>query len=293
MNRLKKFLTVGALVAASVGVANQASAAAFSLTNGNLTVNVGDNGAISSLVFAGFEFYREGTFVADFGLQVGTNTASFRLNTINGAAGMAGSSTNPTWNGTYANGGETANISRTFSIVTGLDVLAVTTTITNTSTGALTFRSFDTFDPDQGVSAGGGFDTQNDVFSLAGLSVARATQLAGSAAGLSVVMGPGGPLGFHGFAGLEINTGSELNTFFLGPEDPNGAVSDIGFAIARELVLAPGATGSWTFFQAFGRTVGSAEAGFTAVAAPEPTSLLLLGGGLVAAGRRLRRRRAA
>ena len=79
----KYFLTLAAtLLAAS-------SVNAAVMTNGSLVVDItNSNGAIDAVVFQGNDFYNPGSPVSDFGLQIGTDTGSFRFNTTTGFDGI-------------------------------------------------------------------------------------------------------------------------------------------------------------------------------------------------------------
>ena len=292
-HRKANVVAVAMAVAGMFALATPASAASFNLTNGTLSVTIGDNGAIDTLTFTGIDFYNPGTPVSDIGLQVGTNTATFRLNTTTGGVAIPGSSTNPTWTGTYAPLGGTDNVTKTYSLVSGLNVLQVTTTLTNNTGSAITIRAFDTFDPDQGTPVGAGASTFNDIYLLGSGNVMRSTSNAG-ANSRTVVMGYSPEEAFGGGSssfGLGVSNGTELNACFATPFDPNGAFSDIGICIGAELTIAAGGSVTWTYYQAYGLTQAAAEAAFLA-AVPEPTTLLLFGLGLAGAARRLRRRRA-
>jgi hypothetical protein len=284
----------GLLCLALAGLLAPSSRADVVLTQGLLQATVqSSNGALSQVSYNGTEFYRNGLFVSDFGFQVGTNTGTFRVNDAYGRVGVpvtVSGTTTPTVTGTF-NG---VNFSRVYSLVAGTDVLRTSTSLTNTTGSAITIRLFDTFDPDQGTSLGLGASTVNDVYGLAGQTVARSTV----STGLSVVYGnvvPGpGVLGFGGGTspfGLGISDGNSLNTFFTSPFDPNGASSDIGFAVAREFTLAAGASVSFRFDQAFGTTQANAEAALLAAAAPVPEPATIATFGLMAVGGLAARRR--
>ena len=285
-----KAAAVALAVVGIFAIATPASAASFVLTNGSLTVTIGDDGQISALTFGGSDFYNPGTPVADFGFQVGTNTATYAANSHSFGDSMPGSSSDPTWTGTYAGAGGTDNVTKTYSLVPGQNVLKVTTTVTNNTAGSLTIRAFDTFDPDQDIDQGGGFATTNDIYSLGGGSVLRAI---GPGSGLTVIMGFADAGSFADGSWdfiLGVISGDDVNRCFDAPSDPGGGTADIGMCIGSELVIAPGATATWTYYQAYGTSVGAAEAAFLA-AVPEPTTLVLFGLGLAGAARRLRRRR--
>lgn len=286
-------LTILVGMSLNMVTAQAADAAPFTLTNGTLNVQVADNGTIFALQFDGREYYREGAFVSDFGFQVGTNTGTFEINTTQGGTAIAGSSTNPTWSGSYSNSGSTANVSRTYAVPLP-NLLTVTISATNTGTSPLDLRWFDTLDPDQGVDGGAGFNTVNDIYNLGGFNVARAT----SADGYTVLFGSSPTLAFGGGTsafGLGVSSGATLNQCFATPFDPNGANADIGVCIGSTFSLAPGQSGSYTYFQAFGATPAVAEATFLAQAGapiPEPATVFLMATGLAGlAFHRLRRRK--
>lgn len=251
------------------------SAAAAPITQGALSANIDNtNGAISNVSFGGTEFYRQGTFVSDFGYQVGTNTGTFQRNTAGGSLGT-GPVTVTAMNATTVVVTGASNgvaFTRTYSAVPGLDVLRTAVTLTNTTSGTITnFRAFEAFDPDQGIPST--FSTLNDVFPLVGIPVSQAS--VGS--GLTVVAGGlGGITGF--LNNLGIFSGGDLNSFFGGPLDPNGASGDIGFAFGFQQTLAPGQTVGYTFDQAFGTTPQNAQNAFvSAQQVPEPATLAAFG----------------
>ncbi len=276
-----RWLYVSALVVALS--ANTASAGPI-LTNGTLSVEIrADSGAIHNAALGGVEFYRQGAFVSDFGFQNGTNTATFSINTTNGGSGTAvtvspagGTPSSVVVTGVYTGGGANIAFTRTYSLVPGQNVLRTTTTFTNNGANSTTLRTFDTADPDQGIPST--FSTDNDIYLLGGFNVGRATAASGVNSGYTVVFGPGGVLGFGNTFGLGISNGAQLNTFFTSPFDPNGANADIGFAFGRQLTLAPGASGTVDFLQAFGTTRPNAENAFLASqVVPEPTSMVVFG----------------
>lgn len=252
-----------------------ASLPAAVITSGALSVGIIDgNGAINNVSFMGNEYYRNGMFVSDFGFQVGTDVSSFALNTTLGANPLGASviSSTPTTvtvAGVYFESGFTR-----FYQVIGGNTLEITTMLTNTSGSSLLLRHFGSYDPDQGTTGGVGASTYNDVNGLA--ASAQSLNL------FHVVLGSLDPAAVVGFipGSLGIFGGAQLNSHFAGPLDPNGAFSDIGFAIGKELNLAPGETFSFTYTHVFSTI-------------PEPATYVFVGAGLVVLGllRRSRRNR--
>jgi len=264
-----------------------ATANAAIISNGSLNINVrDDNGAIGSAVFNGVEYFASGAFISDWGMQVSTNTATFAINTANGAEGISTTvSTSPgfiTATGLYTGGGSNIGITRTYALVSGTNVLQIASQMTNNGGGAVTLRYFDTFDPDQ-VD----FTNSMDVYALSGVQVARATHSTGP----TVILGS--PTPFSALASgspFNIGDGTALNNLFTAPFDGNGASFDQGIHGAMQFTLAPGGTFNTNYFLAFGNTLAQAESAFTSAITPipEPSAALL---GALGAVMLLRRRR--
>jgi hypothetical protein len=265
-------IRVRTLAAALLGLAVATPAAdAAVLAAGALVVTVrDDNGAIASVTNNGIEYYAQGFFVADYGIQIDRDTATFASNTINGdspitvtsVTGGGGVGDSITVLGTYAG----LNFTRTYTLLNPTTYRTVTTWANDTGDD-LTLQLFDTFDPDQGVDQGLGFGTFNDV--NADGNVLTAT------AGTETVtlFNPtfGAPIGFMADGSLGIFNGDQLNDFIDGPGrfDPDGAFADIGYSIARDVFVANGDSASLAYDQSFPAAI-PAPAGVVLLAAAVP-----------------------
>jgi hypothetical protein len=283
-------IRIRVLAAALLGLAVVSATQAAVLSSGTLVVTVrDDNGAIDSVKSGGIEYYREGAFVSDFGIQVNGDTSTFASNTAYGAEPIAvtsvkgggGVGTSITVLGTYSAGGADLQFSRTYTLLNASTYRTVTSW-TNMGDEAVTLQLFDTFDPDQGVGQGLGFGTFNDVNADGNVLTATAgTQTV-------TLFNPtfGAPIGFMADFSLGIFDGDQLNDFLSGPGrfDPDGAFADIGYSIARSVVVAPGESGQLAFDQSF--TVPAAV--------PAPAGLVLLAAAAPVFGlRRVLRRKTA
>jgi len=289
------------LAVASVAmlVASAGQVQAGVITNGSLTINIrNDNGAIDSAVFNGIDYFNPGTPVSNFGFQNNTDTSTFRINDTSGFTQQTVSVSGTSVSGVFTAGGSSLGFVRNYSLVSGLNVLRVTTDFTNNG-GDITFSYFDTFDPDQGRALGGGFGTFNDVFSLSGVTVGQArinsgafqhTVIAGSVDGRATVAS-GNP--------FNISDGTLLNAFFSSPFDGNDAFADSGTHIGIRTLLGSGQNTSFTYDLAFGLNPNSAQSAFAQANAvspvPEPSSLALalfgIGACVAGVGATRRRRR--
>jgi hypothetical protein len=274
--------------AAVLGIFQDRWVVAAVITNGPLEVAISDsNGAIASVTFGGAEYFRHGTFVSDFGFQNGTDTGSFVYNSAAGFGSQPVVVMGTTVTGNYTNGGANVAFQRTYSLVGGLNVLRISTQLSNQGVSATTLSYFDGFDPDQGESLGLGFGTFNDVFGLAGASVAEARVSSND----TVVMGSTDPRVTVSSGNIfAIGSGSELNSFFDAPFDPNGAFDDSGTQLGLRVLLAPGQSTSVTYDLAFGLNSTDARNAFAAAQVPEPGSLVIfgLGSAIYGIGRRRR-----
>ncbi|MFZ4596161.1 MAG: hypothetical protein ACOYOF_18025, partial [Verrucomicrobiaceae bacterium] len=253
------------ILALSCALAACYTAHAGTITDGALTVVIDDNnGAIQSAQLGGKEYFRLGTFVSDWGLQVGTDTTTFRVNNANATEGIPVTVSGTTATGTYSAGGATISASRTYNAVPGQNTLRITNSFTNTGSSSVSLRYFDTFDPDQGTGFSGYNtpSTQNDVLIVSGRSVAQASIPAStvhtlilSAPSLTPVLSAGGA--------FQISSGAILNAEQSTPTDGNGTSADLGLHLIADQVILPGS--SWTFdvYVTFGTSVATAQASFT------------------------------
>lgn len=284
--------TCCAAIVAALALA-PASAPAAVVERGDLRLEVHDsNGAIGSLQLAGNEYYREGVYYSDFGLQLGTDESTFRINTALGAAGLAtGSVTSShqriTAIGTYDTAAGALGWRREYRLTEGGAGLRIATTLTNTTAAAVLIRLFDTFDPDQ--DRPDSLRTANDALSLGGRTAAEASGRTGT-----VVMGGTGTghqpiVGAGGLA--RIGSGLGLNIFFDNPPDGDGSRLDLGLHVGFELRLDPGESRTLAYLHGYGATTAEARQTFL-MATPVAPALALLApalAGLGFAGRRRRR----
>jgi hypothetical protein len=256
------------------------------ISDGGMAVTIGPNaGAIYGATYNGYEFFRIGTYVSDWGLQVGTDTTTFAVNTANDVAGIPVTVNGPTVTGTYTAGGVNIAVSRTYQAVTGAQSLKITNTFINNGTASVTLRYFDTFDPDQGYGINGTYTTNNGVYTVNGHSAAQAsvtsltpqlTCLVSAFAG-TVVNSAGSPY-------FSIESGSALNSVYTSPANDNGVSGDYGLHSIAQQTILPG--GTWTFpvILSFGSTIAAAQANFTAAFAAPPTVTTLAATGVSANG---------
>ncbi len=277
-----------------------ASVLALALTNihagtivdGTLNVSVNDgNGAFSSISWGGSEFFARGTYVSDYGFQLGANDSTYAFadnyGNLNGwisvSSTVTGSSTIVS-TGTYLG---MFDFTRTYT-VSGGNTVKVTTKVTNNGTDAATIRSVNAYDPDQGIDLGTGFSTTDDVVTSGSTKYGISTEQTG----YTVAAVTHQPSTIEAGGNFGLWSGTTVNNFFDYPVDGNGALNDAGLNVGFESLLAAGASTSWEYCLVFGATPGEVIDHLDCKAVPEPTTmaLLALGSAGVLA---LRRRRSA
>ncbi len=293
VHRSPATLMVVFLLAAFSAIATSSSRAATISGNG-LSVSIQDGGAlIKSLTFSSSEFFELGFDNSDWGIQVGTDTTTFRKNsseTLSFPIAMSlssSTSTSANYSGLYNVGGTNITLIRSYEILPTQSIVRVTLTLTNASATPTVLRAFETFDPD----GGGPSSTQNDRFVLASaggaMVVGQAVRGDSSAFALGA-LDAGVIVGASLYDYSGISTGALLNNFFtVSGADSNGGSADGSIDVGRSVSLAAGASTVLTTYLAFGNSSANVQAALALI--PEPTTALLVGLGSVVL--LLRRRR--
>jgi len=230
-------LRLAAIALLFIGFSTQAEV----ITNGQLTITVrNDNGAIDSYVMDGIDYFGQGTHVSDWGVQIGSDTSTFRLNNTSGSNGVPVTVTKVAANQVDVTGvinWSGKNVSFTRSIIVSLSQNAMLFTYTFNNLDSMDdveVSMFETFDPDQGRASGNGFGTYNDVVSFGSLRLAQAVDQTG----LTFMIGTTDPrMTLAAGSPFRIDSGSGLNSFFASPFDGEGNFADQGVHIGLRVTL--------------------------------------------------------
>lgn len=211
------------------------------ISNGNLTITVrNDNGAIDSYVMDGVDYFGQGSHVSDWGIQIGTDTSTFRLNNTNGSTSIPVTVTKTAVNKVEVTGvinwsGKNVAFTRSIIVSQDKDAMLFSYNFKNNDTmDPVEISIFETFDPDQGISSGNGYGTYNDVVSFGSLRVAQAVDRAGltfmiGTTDSRMTLAAGSP--------FRINNGNGLNNFFVNPYDGEGNFDDEGVHLGLRVTL--------------------------------------------------------
>jgi hypothetical protein len=241
------------------------------LSAGDIVITITNyGGRISSLLFNGIELYRVGIVISDWGLQTGTNAATFVRNEANtGTIGqpmslLFSNNTSAFYSGSYTAGGANVALGRSYVLVPGLDVMEVGQTFTNNGASSITLRCFDTFDPD--------WQSNNVTFYY--MAAQRYTN--STAAGpiqigsgiltndnTTVLLGttdPSAVVAACNASYFGIQNSADLNLFFADDGgNSDGAVVDDTLDIGREMTISPGAGASFVYYQSFSTNSSMAQ----------------------------------
>jgi uncharacterized repeat protein (TIGR01451 family) len=251
------------------------------LAQGNLRVTLDPNaGGITSVTFQGNEVYQIGTFISDWGLQTGTNAATFVRN-ANGVAPsitmtrISGDARSSAFTGTYSAGGANVAVSRDYVLLLGADVCRIRTTLLNNGGASITLRGFETYDVDWIYNGLSYYTTANDRYTIVtngtSIYVGRSLMTNGP---LVVILGSldqNAVIAATSPNYFGISSSANLNSLFqtLGADD-NGALRDATLDIGREYVLPPGTSATFTTYQSYGTDIASAEWGLVGNLATMP-----------------------
>ena len=195
---LKNHITKAVALALCSAFVTAAQAAPTTITNGLTSATIDDAGYFYSggpvgLSFAGREFVNHGTFASNWSLNANGGSVAVADEVLGNnplatvAFGPIAGSISVVTN--LGGGGGGWALTETISIPTsGAQVghVAVTINLTNNTGSDATGVQWGVgFDPDQGIPAGLGFGTTNEILGLAGSAAVRATSLDGWAVTLA------------------------------------------------------------------------------------------------------------
>ena len=261
------------------------------LSQGNLVITLDNGGAhIKSVLFQGGELYRRGTYCSDWGLQTGTNGATFVLNNCYTSTGqpmtlVAFDARSASYAGTYVAGGANVAIGRSYSLVAGLDLICTVQTFTNNGASSITLRCFDTFDPDWSTTTS--MYAHRYTLNTNGISIQMGRGIITSGYPV-VILGTadtGAVLAASFTSYFCIQNSANLNTFFAsGGADSGGASVDDSLDIGREFVLPPGGSASFVYHHSIATNVAIAESAIVNTIVTPDSLVVQPAGGLTVQG---------
>ena len=240
------------------------------LAQGNLRVTLNPSSAgITSVTFQSNEVYQIGTFISDWGLQTGTNAATFVRNVNGGPPGISmtltsGDARSATYTGAYTVGGANVAITRDYLLLLGAEVCRTRTILQNNGTATITLRCFETYDVDLIFNGGSYFATANDRYTIntngTSIYVGSSIVTNGPLVVLLASLDPGAVIAATSSSYFGITSSANLNSLFqtLGADD-NGASRDATLDLAQEYTLAPGNSAAFVTYQSYGTSIASAE----------------------------------
>jgi uncharacterized repeat protein (TIGR01451 family) len=251
------------------------------LAQGNLRVTLNPDAAgITSVTFQSNEVYQIGTFISDWGLQTGTNAASF-LRNANGVTPsismtrISGDARSSTFTGTYTAGGANVAITRDYVLLLGADICRTRTTFLNNGGASVALRCFETYDVDWIFNGAAYYTTANDRYTIdtngASIFVGRSLMTNGPLVVILASVDPSAIIAATSPDYFGITSSANLNRLFetLGADD-NGVLRDATLDIGRDYVLPPANTATFTTYQSFGTNIASAEWGLVGNLATMP-----------------------
>jgi uncharacterized repeat protein (TIGR01451 family) len=244
-----------------------------------VTLNPGSAG-ITSVTFQSNEVYQIGTFISDWGLQTGTNAATFVRNANGATPGISmtrisGDARSSTFTGAYTLAGANVAVTRDYVLLLGANVCRTRTTLLNNGASAITLRCFETFDVDWIFNGLSYYTTANDRYTIntngTSIYVGRSLMTNGPLVVTLASVDPNAIIAASSPSYFGISSSVSLNSLFqtLGADD-NGALRDASLDIAREYVLPPGNTATFTTYQSYGTNIAAAEWGLVGNVATVP-----------------------
>jgi uncharacterized repeat protein (TIGR01451 family) len=240
------------------------------LAQGNLwiTLNLA-SGGITSVLFQSNEVYQVGTFISDWGLQLGTDPTTFVRNANGGATSIgmtpvSGDSRTASFTGTYNAGGASVSLTRDYALLLGADTLRTTMTFVNNGVSSITMRYFETYDVDWIVGDNSYFTTANDRYTIntngTSILLGRSIMTNGPLVVILATVDPAAIVAATSPSYFGITSSSSLNTFFAaGGGDDGGALRDATLDVGKDTFLAPGSIATFVSYQSFGTNIASAE----------------------------------
>jgi hypothetical protein len=171
--------------------------------------------------------------------------------------------------------GANVAVTRDYVLLLGANVCRTRTTLLNNGASAITLRCFETFDVDWIFNGLSYYTTANDRYTIntngTSIYVGRSLMTNGPLVVTLASVDPNAIIAASSPSYFGISSSVSLNSLFqtLGADD-NGALRDASLDIAREYVLPPGNTATFTTYQSYGTNIAAAEWGLVGNVATVP-----------------------